>query len=243
MKSKILFLFLMAVMSAYPQVDKSILKKSDDAFFPEIAKLTVVMKLYDHNKYNRYYELTCYVKGNRKYLAIFKNPPIVRRRAQLRVGEKIWYYMGKINRTWEMSAKASFGESVFTEEDVLSTSLGYYYNLEKVEDVELNGKKVLKLSLKSHIKKTAYYRIESFIDKKTLLPIKRNYYSFSNQKIKELDVIEIRKKNNKLQYAHLIMHDSLRKGRYTEVEFKNFEYPEKLSDRMFTKRYMEIACE
>lgn len=230
-------------MAGYSQVDKNILKKSDDAFFPGVAKFTADMKLYENNKYDRYYEFTCYIKGNRKYLAITKNPPIVRRRAHLRVGEKIWSYLGKINRTVEMSAKASFAESVFSEEDILSTSLGYYYNLEKVEEVELNGKKALKLLLKSPTKKTAYYRIESFIDEKTLLPIKRCYYSFSNQKIKEMDVIEIRKKDNKLQYAHLIMYDALRKGRYTEVEFKDFEYPDDLDDRMFTKRYMEIACE
>jgi len=243
MNLKKLFLFLISAIAVYPQTEKNLLKKSDDAFFPKIAKLTVIMKLYNHNKYSRFYELTCFVKGNRKYLVIFKNPPIVRRRAQLRVGDKIWFYMGKINRTSEMSAKASFSESVFTEEDVLSTSLGYYYNLERVDEVELNGIKVLKLSLKSLIKKTAYYRVESFIDSKTFLPIKRIYYSFSNHKIKELNVVEIKKKDNILQYVHMIMYDSLRKGRYTEVEFKDFEYLDNLSDRIFTKRYMEIACE
>lgn len=142
-----------------------------------------------------------------------------------------------------MSAKAAFAGSTFSEEDVLSASLGYYYDLEKLEEVNLNDTEVLKLFLKSRSKETSYYRIESFINKETLLPIKRVYYSFSNQKIKELKVLEIRKNKKKVEYIHLIMYDSLRNGTYAEVTMKNFEFPQELDDRMFTKRYMEIATQ
>ncbi len=176
-------------------------------------------------------------------MAIFKDPPVVRRIAHLRVGEKIWIYFGKINRTKEISAKAAFAESTLAEEDLLSVSLGYYYNLEKVEEVELDGRKVLKLTLKSPSKETAYYKIESFIDSETFLPIKRYYYSFSNHKIREMKVIEIKKEGEKTKYIRFVMYDLLRKGTYTEVEIKDFEYFSDLSDKMFTKKYMEIAVE
>lgn len=176
-------------------------------------------------------------------MALFTNPPIARRQAQLRLGDKILIYLGKINRTIEVSAKAAFAESDFTEEDVLNASLGYYYDLEKVEETELNGEKVLKLNLKSRSKKNAYYRIESFINEKTLLPVKRNYYSFSNQKIRELQVDVIKKEGGKIQYVHLTMYNSLRKGTYTGVTMQDFEFPKNLDDRMFTKRYMEIATQ
>lgn len=244
---KYITFFLSVIVSltavGYSQTGDDILEKSDKAFFPEMAKFKLRMKIYENNKYSQHYDLECYIKGSRKYLALFKDPPIVRRTAHLRVDDNIWVYLAKINRTKQISAKASFSESAFSEEDILSTSLGYYYNLEKVEKTELNEKQVLKLSLKSPTKKTAYYRIESFIDEKTLLPIKRLYYSFSDQKIKELDIIKIIKEGNKLKYLHLIMYDALRKGCYTEVEMSNFEYTLTLSDKMFTKKYMEMSCE
>jgi len=245
LKSQILIVLLLAIIpiEMFAQLDKSILKKSDDAYFPTLSKFNFTIKLYEDNEYDKYYELKCYIKGNKKYLAIFKNPPIVRRRAQLRIGDKIISYLAKINRTTEISAKAAFAGSTFSEEDILSASLGYFYDLEKVEEVNLDGRKVLKLFLKSRSKETSYYRIESFIDKKTLLPIKRTYYSFSNQKIKELKVIEIRKNKKGVEYIHLIMYDSLRKGTYAEVIMKDFEFPKRLDNRMFTKRYMEIATQ
>ena len=223
--------------------DKTILKKSDDAYFPNIAKFSATMKLFENGKYDKYYELTVYIKGNQKYLAIFDNPPITRRRATLRVGDKILFYLGKINRTTEMSAKAAFSGSTLSEEDVLSAALGNYYDLEKVEKTKLNGQKVLKLFLKSRSKETSYYRIESYINAKTLLPIKREYFSFSNQKIKEMEFIEIKKKGNKTEYIHFIMYDSLRKGTYTDVIMQNFTIFHNLDNRMFTKRYMEIATQ
>ena len=244
-------LLLMIPSMLFPQINKNIfegkykniLARSDAAFFPRISKFKFTIKLYENNKYLRYYELTCYLKGDRQYLAILTNPPVVRRQAQLRRGDIIWFYLGRINRTYETSAKASFEASTFTEEDLLSSSLGYFYKLGKIEEVELNGQKALELFLKSRSKKTAYYRIESFINRKTLLPIKRIYYSFSNQKIKVEKIIKIIKKNNKLQYLHLIMYDSLIKGRYSDIVMKNFEYPDNLDDRIFTKRYMEIATQ
>ncbi len=222
---------------------ENILARSDAAFFPQLAHFELTMKLYENNSYARYYQLDCFVKGDRKYLAVITDPPVVRRQSELRVDDVIWTYLASINRTYETSAKASFEASTFSEEDLLSSTLGYLYKLEKVEKVKLGGKEALELFLAARSDRNAYYRIDSYINEQTLLPIERDYYSFSDQKIKVEKFIEIRKKDNKLQYLHLVMYDSLIKGRYTDVVMQNFEYPNRLDDRMFTKRYMEIATQ
>lgn len=224
-------------------LDDTILKKSDAAFFPKIAELTIYMELFENDKYQRYYEVKGYIKGNRKYLAVFQNPPLVRKRAHLRVGNIIWEYFGKINKTMRISAKANFSNSVFSEEDILNSSLEYYYRLMNLENAKINGKKVLKLSLINRSDDTAYKRIDAFIDPETYLPVKRDYYSFSDQKIKELIVKDIRIRDGQLEYVCLIMYDLLRKGRYTKLEMKDIKYLNHLPDRMFTRKYLEIAIE
>ena len=237
------FLFAQAKENLINNKYKDILERSDEAFFPKISKFNFTMKLYENNKYLRYYQLHCYVKGYRKYLAVITGPPIVSRQASLRRDDIIWTYLAKINRTYEVSAKAAFEASTFSEEDLLSSSLGYFYKLDKVEETQLNGQKVLELFLTTRSNKNAYYRIESFISEETLLPIERVYYSFSNQKIKVEKIIDVKKKDGRLEYLHLIMYDSLIKGRYSDIVMQNFEYPENLDDRMFTKAYMEAATQ
>jgi len=121
--------------------------------------------------------------------------------------------------------------------------LGYYYNLAKTEEIVENDKKMLKLSLVSPSKETAYYKIDAYIDAETYLPIKRYYYSFSGEKIKELKIDELKKDKSGLSYVKMTMTDLLRKGVYTIVEMQNFKNNIDLNDRMFSKKYMEIACE
>ncbi len=121
-------------------------------------------------------------------------------------------------------------------------SLGFFYNFESASDVIYEEKKAVQINLKSPSKSTSYYRIESVIDAETFLPLARYYYSYSNQKIKEMKVNEIRK-GKKIEYVKLTMYDLLKKGTYTEVEMKDFEFPANLDDKMFTKRYMELASE
>lgn len=220
-----------------------ILKKSDDSFFPKVAKFTLTMKLYEKNKYRNYYEIDCYIEGPRKYLAVFRNPPIVRKQAHLRVENNIWHYLGKIKKSIRISAKANFSGSVFSEEDILSTSLAYFYNLDHTEEIVLEGIKTIKLTLLTKSKNNAYSKIEMFIDAETFVPIKRYYYSYSGLKIKEMIVKDIKMDNGKLKYAEITMVDLLRNGRYTEIIFDNIQHLKDIPDRMFTKKYMEIASE
>jgi len=243
MRKVIVLLFLLAgVNTLYSFSGEEILKNSDSTFIPVMAKLKMRLELYEGNKYKRYYEFECYLKGNRKYLLIFKNPPIVRQRAQLRVGNVIWNYLGKINKTTKMSARAMFLDSTFTQEDIMNSTLNYLYKVEKTETVTLNQTRYYKLYLKAKSKKTAYYRIITYINADSLLPLKRDYFSFSNQKIKEMKILNIIRSKGKTKEISLSVYDTLRPGRYTKVRFYDIDTGVNLPDRMFTERYMELAA-
>ncbi len=222
---------------------ENLLVKSDNAFFPTIAKFECTLKNYEGGEYKNYYDLITYMKGNRKYLAYTVDPPIARRESHLRVDNEIWIYLGKIKKSTRISAKANFSGSTFTEEDILSTSLAYYYNLTNVQTVNVENRQLIKLTMLSKSDETAYKKIESFIDENTYLPVTRYYYSYSNQRIKELNIKDIVRRDGKLVKAKFVMKDLLRQGVYTELYIKNVEYLDDLPDRMFTKKYMEIASE
>lgn len=244
MKKGIIFIIIFLSLNlVYGLSGEEILIKSDSAFIPEMATMKMRMELYNNNSYIRYYEFSCFLKGNNKYLLIFKDPPIVRKRAQLRVNDVIWNYLGKINKTTKISARAMFLNSVFTQEDIMNTTLNYLYRVDKVETVKYKSIKYYKLSLISRNNNSAYYRIETFINAKNFLPLKRDYYSYSNNKIKEMEIKSIKRESGKTKSVSLIVYDTLRPGRYTKVIFYNINKDVNLPDRMFTKKYMELAIE
>ncbi len=239
----LLLLFLLLLIccgSLGGEVDgDALLKKSDDTFFMNEAKFSFHMEDYEHGVYKRYYLFDGYVKGVDRYLLVGKEPAVLRGMSHLRVEDVIYEYIKRVDRMKQVSAKVAFYNSLLTMEDVLNSKLATYYDLKEWEKSYFEGEEYYILRLQAKTKMVAYYRINIFIRPDNFLPVKREYFSYSGQKIKEMIFEEIHlNQAGKTELIKFTMYDSLREGHYTKVTISEIEY-KPIPDLYFQRSYLK----
>lgn len=219
----------------------NILRKSDSILFPDQARFTFRMEDYENQKARRYYVYQGYSKGNDRYLLIGLEPALVKGIAQLRISDSIYNYLKKIDQLQQLSAKVAFGNSTLSQEDVMGGKLENYYNVDNCTTSQENGHNVYVLTLVAKSKEVAYHKIVSYLDTQTYYPIKRQYYSFSGQQVREMIFEDIQLKDDKLALLKSTMYDSLKKGFYSKVTLSDFDYTKAVLDTYFTKMYLKFV--
>lgn len=219
-----------------------LLRRSDEAFFPKEARFLFRLEEYENNEYRRYHLMEGYIKGEDRYLLIGLEPAVNRGMVQLRVQDVIHVYLKRIDKMDQVSAKVAFQNTLLSQEDVMNTKLANFYDLESYEKTVKNGRKIYVLHLTARSREVAYYRIISYIDAESYLPVKREYFAFSGQKIKELIVDKIEFHEGRLSCLAFTIYDILRPGYFARVMFSDFDYSRALEDRMFTRTYMRAAA-
>ena len=238
----LLFYFFPAINGSILEAEaggRALLEKSDAAFFLEEARFLFRMEDFEQGEYKRYYLFDGYVKGVDRYLLVGKEPAVVRGTSHLRVEDTIYYYMKRIDRMRQVSARVAFYNSLLSQEDVLSTKLAVFYDLTDWERTKVDGRECYLLRLAAKTQAVAYYRIDSYIDVDSYLPVKREYYSFSGDKIKEMIFGEIKfGQDGRPDLIRFTMYDTLRKGYYTKVTISDIEYIS-LPDTYFHRSYLK----
>jgi|SRR5690554_295290 len=238
--SLLLFLLLLICCgSVGGEVDgDTLLKKSDDTFFMNEAKFSFRMEDYEQGAYKKYYLFDGYVKGVDRYLLVGMEPAVLRGMSHLRVEDVIYEYIKRVDRMKQVSAKVAFHNSLLTLEDVLNTKLATYYDLEEWEKANFEGEEYYILRLQAKTQMVAYYRINILIRPDNLLPVKREYFSYSGQKIKEMVFEEIQlNQAGKTELIKFTMYDSLREGYYTKVTISEIKY-KPIPELYFQRSYL-----
>jgi hypothetical protein len=217
------------------------LKKSDDVIFPDKARFSFRMEDYENQQPRRYYFYYGYLKGNDRYLLVGLEPALVKGTASMRTDDAIFNYLKKIDVLQQVSAKVAFGNSTLTQEDVMGGKLENYYNVESLEATQENGKNLAVLTLTAKSNTVAYQKIVNFLDPATYFPVKRFYYAFSGQQIREMVFEDVQLKDGKLNLMKFTMYDSLRKGWFTKTTMSDFDYSKAVPDTIFTRMYLKLA--
>lgn len=241
MKKVILFfvLILFVFQYGFSEIPENLLEKSDEAYIPSVGSFHLVIENYDKDVRKQAYEMNCFLKGNGKYLIFFTAPAIMKGQGELRLGDVIYSYVRKTDKISQVSAKIAFYQSVLAQEDVMSSMLSNFYTISNIEEINDNGKKCYRMKLVAKEKKSTYATIVADIDAETLLPIKRDYYSYSNQLVKEMVFNEIIHDEGKIKYVSFDVKDMLRTNIHSKVIIDNFNTDSELNDSDFSISYLK----
>ncbi|MCX7656867.1 MAG: outer membrane lipoprotein-sorting protein [Treponemataceae bacterium] len=196
---------------------------------------------YENDQLKREYTFEIFFKGSDKYLLLIKNPPVMRNQAQMRLGDTIWYYLAKIRRLRRISAQSMFLDTIFTQEDVMYATLSRLYIPESMEETVVDGVICYVLTLVPRVDGNTYAKIKAYVDKNTWFPVKRIYYSYGGDPIKELTVLRIERQKDRTSFLEMVVQDLIRKGTYTKVVFDMIEQDAVISDKMFSPEYLEYV--
>jgi outer membrane lipoprotein-sorting protein len=180
------------------------------------------------------YTLFTVKKGADKVAALFLAPASELGRSTLRLGENMWLYIPNVGKPVRITSMQSVVGGVFNNADILSLDYAAEYDVAKVEE---EGD-TIRLDLKAKTKAVAYDRLNLWIEKKRVVPVKVECMTEAGMLIKTLTFKEIKEFGGGIVRPSVIETDSpLYKGYrsimvYGQIKKRDFR------DEVFTQGFM-----
>ncbi len=173
-------------------------------------------------------------KGEDKVAALFLAPASETGRSTLRLGENMWLYIPNVGKPVRITSLQSVVGGVFNNADILSLDYAAEY---KVEKAELSGDEYL-MDLKARTKTVAYDRLNMWVDKATMLPLKIECRTVAGMLIKTLYFKETKDFGGGIVRPSVIETDSpLYKGYRSIMVFGRIRKKD-FRDEVFTQTFM-----
>ena len=253
MKRYVMLLVILLFSSeAFALTGDEVMKKSQEAFLyaGKDFKARVMMKLVSKGGQERLREMTMLRKnygevgGNQRYFLYFHQPADVKDMTFM-----VYKYPGKdadrwlfvpaismVRRIAAQDKHSSFVGSDFTYEDVSGRNLeDDTHTIMKEEKIGSQECYVVKNTPKAG--DVDYHYKVSWIDKKSFLPLKEEYYDRRNELYKVFTADEIRDIKGFPTATKRTMKN-LQSGHATEVTYLKTDYNVGIDDSLFSERYL-----
>ncbi len=182
--------------------------------------------------------------GEQKFYVYFKKPADVAKMVFM-----VWKHLGRDDDRWlylpaldlvrriaASDKRSSFVGSHFVYEDV--SGRGIDEDTHKLIGSDDKYYKIKNIPKDTKGVEFAYYIV--FIDKKTFLPMKAEYYDGQGNLIKVIQALEIKDIDGYPTVVKSEVRDMIRGGT-TRMEFSNVKYNIGLTEDIFTERYLRRA--
>ncbi|MFC1855681.1 outer membrane lipoprotein-sorting protein [Thermodesulfobacteriota bacterium] len=228
-----------------------IMEKSNNAYFyaGDDGRADVTMKLINKSGKERLRVFTMLRQdtvdgGEQKYYIYFHKPGDVKKTTFLVIkniesDDSRWLFIPVINMVKRIAASdkhSSFVGSDFSYEDVSGrVTSDDTHELVKEDKVGEYDVYVIKSTPKE---KSAFSHVTHYIDKKTSLPIKREYYNKKGEVYKLFESLEIKTVQDIPTVTKRKMTD-IKKKHHTTVDFDKIDYNLGVEDNIFSERFLK----
>lgn len=214
-------------------------------------KARILMRLVSHDGKERVRELTMLRKdlqegGEQRYFIYFHRPPDVRGMTFM-----VWKYPARnadrwlfipalklVRRIAAQDKRSSFVGSDFSYEDISGRAVEEDAH-QLVKETRLDGREAYVIeSVPKEAGVAEFGRKVSWIDKTTFLPSKVEYYDTRGDLYKVFSADELKEVQGVWTIAKRTMKN-VQAGHRTEVAFQEVRYDLKLSDTLFTERFLQ----
>ena len=241
-KLSVIFLFLLFLAngSAFALSGDEILKKAEDAInAPKDRVATEKMTLIKADGSEKHRELKFYQKGSDKRLSIFLAPADVKGVGFLSLSEERMYLylpaFRKIRRIASHIKNEDFMGTDFSYEDMSETEYTDDYTATVAK--EETGQYILELTPRPDAD-VSYSKQMMWVDKKTFIPTKTQYYSKRGKLVKVMSAEDIEQIDG-YWFPLKITMETVKTKHRTLLEIVEIEHDTGLSDNFFTQRNLK----
>ncbi len=168
-----------------------ILDRADDKWDLSLKNSTTELDLmvYRENELRKTYHMKLKYQDTDHVLAETTFPPRNEGEKMLQAGRRnYWLFLPNINRAVRISESNSLSNSDFSNTDLLSPRLSNEYTPKLIATEKLGEVETYKLELLAKDESTPYAKIIYWVRKADFFPLRRDYYTFSGQLLKRLDM-------------------------------------------------------
>ncbi len=236
----LIVLFSLIARSVFAQTGDEILKMAEDAMnAPQDRTATENMLLIKADGTKKQRKIRFYQKGSDKRLVVFLSPADVRGVGFLSLSEdRMYLYLPafrKIRRIASHIKNEDFMGTDFSYEDMAETE----YTDDYTATLENEGADQYVLELRPHPDPdVSYSRQRMWVDKKTFIPVRTEYYSKGGKLIKVMRAESIKEVDG-YWFPMKITMKTVKTGHKTLLEIVDIKHDTGLSDRFFTERNLK----
>lgn len=234
------FLLFMSAGNAFALSGNEILKRAENAMnAPADRTVTEKMVLIKADGSKKMRDIRFYQKGTDKRLVVFLSPADVKGVGFLSLSEdRMYLYLPafrKIRRIASHIKNENFMGTDFSYEDMSKTEYtdDYAAKLEKEEE----GRYVLELSPRPGAD-VSYSKQRMWVDIKTSIPVRTEYFSQKGRLIKILTSEEVKKVDG-YWFPMKMSMETVKTGHRTNLKVMEIKHDAGLSDRFFTERNLK----
>lgn len=153
------------------------------------ADTELELLVYREKELRKTYRMTVKYQDTDHVLVETFYPPRNEGEKMLQAGRRnYWIFLPNINRAVRISESNSLSNSDFSNADLLSPRLSNEYVPRLLGTEKLGNEEAYKLELSARDESTPYARIVYWVRKADYFPLRRDYYTFSQQLLKRLDL-------------------------------------------------------
>lgn len=165
-----------------------ILDRADDKWDIKNSTIELELLVYREKELRKTYRMILKYQDTDHVLAETIFPPRNEGEKMLQAGRRnFWSFLPNINRAVRISESNSLSNSDFSNTDLLSPRLSNEYVPQLLGMEKLRDEEAYKLELIAKDESTPYAKIIYWIRKVDYVPLRRDYYTFSQQLLKRLD--------------------------------------------------------
>jgi outer membrane lipoprotein-sorting protein len=222
-----------------------ILKKADTALVPKNAEFRwslTVRKKGEPDKENRFLS---FKKGDLRYLFYTYYPEASYGQSHMRIDSTIWIYLPLADDTVKTSYKSAFLNSGLSYADVMYNELARYYDAKLVSaNAKAGGMDAeydcYELELTAKRGADGYARIIAWIDTKTFLTVRRDYFALSGEKLKEISYGGFVREGNIVSAFKLEIANMLAPDEKTSASFWDMKPKDNIQEKYFSLNFIKM---
>jgi outer membrane lipoprotein-sorting protein len=220
----------------------NILMKADAVIIPANASFRWSLEVEREGEPLQENRFLGFKKGDLKYLFYNYYPDSSYGQCHLRIDSAIWMYLPLADDTVKTSYKSAFLGSGLSYADVMYNELARYYEV-KILDAGAKARGLdgdrdcYELELTAKKGADGYARILSYIDKASFLTVRREYFSLSGERLKEISYGGFELKGGAVRAFKLEISNDLDPTQKTRARFWNLEVVDKMPEKYFSLNF------
>jgi hypothetical protein len=219
-----------------------ILKKADLALVPKNAAFRWSLRVEREGESPKENRFLGFKKGDLKYLFYTYFPNSAYGQCHLRIDAAIWMYLPLADDTVKTSYKSAFLNSGLSYADVMYNELARYYDARILErGVQTKGLDreggCYELELKAKKGADGYARIVSYIEEGSFLTLRREYFTLSGQRLKEIDYGGFELSGQAVRAFRIEISNDLDPAQKTKARFWGLEPKAEMPEKYFSLNF------
>jgi outer membrane lipoprotein-sorting protein len=237
---RILFSIFLApvILWAQEPTGKELLEKIDKNMASESTITTSKMIIHGPRQ-TRTIEAKSWGMGDEKAFTEYLSPAREAGTKMLKLEDKLWIYSPGSDRTIQISGhmlKQSLMGSDLSYEDMMDNSkMLEDYDAAVIGSEVYNDRDCWIVELQAKHEDVNYEMQKMWVDKGRYIPLKQELYAKSGKLLKRLELMDIKKIDNRWYPTKMVFKDMLKKGDGTEFVIDEIQFNVDIPENIFTK--------